>query len=221
MARGVSTVLDVTVCLLLISAAVATLAAVSPADGGDQSPSADATAARLATVTAAVPTADGRLQHDTLAGHLATAAVENTAQPTAEYQRNTRNETVAHVDNRTFVTVVWEPFRNASVSSRFTLGAEPPEHVDVAVTTLTVDMGVRPPERRSSFTALADALAGAYVDRLFPPERTRAALVDSRAAPWAISRYRTATTKLGLGIDVADPITAANARRANRILASA
>ncbi|MFQ3318482.1 MAG: hypothetical protein ACI80F_000535, partial [Natronomonas sp.] len=42
-----------------------------------------------------------------------------------------------------------------------------------------------------------------------------------RAAPWAISRYRTATTKLGLGIDVADPITAANARRANRILASA
>lgn len=82
MSRAVSTVLDASLCLLLVSASVVTLVEVPTAERGGRDANADAdaadeTAELLATTTAQVTYEAGdenRTAHDTLAGLLATAA---------------------------------------------------------------------------------------------------------------------------------------------------
>lgn len=220
-----STVLDVAVCLLLVGAAVATLAvATGPVD--DDGAAADRTAATLATVTTGVPAGTDRRAHDTLAGHLSTAVIENATfddEPLteAEYPGAVRAETAALTGDRVFVTARWEPYPGAPLQGRLVAGNAPPPDADVAATSLTLDGGFAPIDEPppESFRTLADAVATAYVGWLFPTERTRAALVDARTSPAQAARYRTVAGTLEASVDGA--VVDAAVRQANAELTAA
>lgn len=224
MARGVSTVLDVAICLLLVGAAVATLSTAPPA-ASDEGPDADDLARTVATSTAAVPFRDDT-RHTTLAAHLAAAAVADatldgrrlleTAYPDA-----VGNATADAVGPRSFVTATWAPHRNASVRGRITAGDRPPANADVAATTLTVDTGIDPPgpNETGSFAALARALADALVEYLFPPSRTRVALGDPRTEPDTGDRYRAVAHTVDEDVEAA--VDDGDVRAANESLSRA
>jgi hypothetical protein len=229
-ARGVSTVLDVAVCLLLVGAAMTTLAVGIPDEGrhavGDSTATdADVPARTLATVTAGVPGPRNRTVHGSLAGHLGRAAVANASlggDPLSdgEYADAVATETVETTPYRVAVTARWEPYPGAPLRGVVAAGQTPPADADVAVTKHVVATGIDAPTTDpDSFGTLARALATAYVEWRFPPERTRAALVDERTAAATADRYRTAAEPLGADIEAA--LTDANTRRANELLASA
>lgn len=223
MARGVSTVLDVAVCLVLVGAAVATLTVAPPASEGVDQPDADRTAALLATVTPSVSTGDGRIAHDTLADHLATAAVADATissdrlQKTS-YPASVRNETTNVTDERVFVTATWSAYPGSPLAGAVAAGSEPPSSAETATTVVEVRSGVAAPTSDSSFAALAAELAAAYVQWLFPPERTDVLLRDDRTATRTANRYRTAASALDTSVEgsLAEP----NVSRANAELAT-
>lgn len=222
MVRGVSTVLDVALCLLLVGAAVATLAAAPPTDGGDDRPGADRTAALLATVTTSVPTDSDRLAHETLAGHLATAAVTDASISSdrlrsSSYPSAVRTETANATDERAYVTATWAAYPGSPLAGDVAAGVEPPANAAVATTVLEVDSGVEAPADDGSFRALAADLAGAYVAWLFPPERTAVLLRDGRTAGRTADQYRTAAAALEISVEGA--IAESNTTRANEQLA--
>jgi hypothetical protein len=229
MARGVSTVLDVSVCLLLVGAAMTTLAVGVPADGRNavaaSTPDADGAARTLGTVTAAVLGPNDRTAHGTLADHLARAAVANATLDDAslsagDYAEAVTAETAGTTDRRVAVTARWQPYPDASLRGVVSAGRSPPADAEVAVTRHVVAVGVdAPPRAPDSFAALARTLARAYVEWRFPPERTRAALVDGRTAPLVADRYRAVAAELD--VDIEGPLTEANARGANDRLAAA
>lgn len=228
MARGVSTVLDVAVCLLLVGVAVTTLTATVPSNDTADTADADATAATVLTVTATVPAGAERKRHDTLAGHLATATVANTHlgdEPLTRsvYPSAVRDETTVRTHSRVYITAAWRPYPGAPVEGELDAGREPPADADVAATTLTVNSGVTGTTDEfadgGSFEEIAYSLANAYVTWLFPPERTYARLTDPRTASKTAANYR-ATANV-LDVDVDESVTKVEVRRANEKLVGA
>lgn len=224
MDRAVSTVLDVAVCLLLVGAAAATLSGAVPDAGRAASADADPAAEELATVTAAVPTDDGRTAHDTVAGHLArggvlAATLDGRRVLDTGYPGAVRETATDRSGDRVHVTARWEPYPDAPLTGTVEAGREPPRTADVSATRLTVDSGIEPPSAAGSFRRLAESLAEAYVSYLFPPERTRLRLVDARTAPAAADRYRAAGDAVGASVGGA--IETADAAGANDRLAAA
>jgi hypothetical protein len=218
----VSTVLDVGVCLLLVAAAVITLVVGVSAPPAPERPAAATGAERVATLTAAVPAGPDREKHDTLAGHLATAAVANATldgRPLVEsrYPEAVRQATTDRLDDRTHVTARWAACENGPVSGELSAGRRPPPDAEVATATITVHSGLSP-AASGSFAALAESLAAAYVGWWFPPGRTRMRLNDARTAAETADRYRSLAETLGVdpgGSVGADP------RAANRRLVDA
>lgn len=224
MARAVSTVIDVTVCLLLVSVAVSTLVVAVPDDDGSSKPDADPVSESLGTTTAAVDTGHERRSHRTLAGHLAAAAVANGSVDgeriaPSPYPNGVRRAVRGHVDERTHVTVRWRPYSNVSFGGRLAVGETPPPGADVSTTRRVLNGGPSGPETAEGFESLATSVSVAYMDRLFPPERTRVALLDSRTAKETATRYR--ETAAILGVDIEDELVSASTRRANERLADA
>lgn len=180
--RGISTVLDVTFCLLLIAAAVATLTVP-----GSQPPdsNADATAEQLATATAnvtdAVPTddADSRLVVGTQAELLGRAALANlsldgdplspTTAPFRAAVRDRVRRTVAWSSRATSVTARWAPYPDAPLRGHVVVGPEPPPGVSVGTATLSVpvplrtalDVGTQEPR---SYRAVARSVSVSVID---------------------------------------------------------
>lgn len=223
MARAVSTVLDVAVCLLLVGAAVATLMAAPQPDEPSVGRDAGTAASKVATVTTTVGAGAGRSSHATLAEHLGTAAVANArlnGGPVVDgdYPAAVANETDSLTGPRTSVTARWEPYPGAALAGTVSAGERPPPDADVAARTLTVDSGIGEPDRVDSFDGLARSLADAYVAWLFPPERTYANLVDGRTAPRTTDRYRSAAERLEA--DVSPSVAERDVRSANDRLAA-
>jgi len=223
-ARGVSTVLDVSLCLLLVGVAVTTLVVGVPADDEEPAVRADSTARTVATATATVPSGLGHATHDTLAGHLGTTAVLDSRiagdrLTDSEYPGSVREAVASSTGRRVFVTARWEPYPGAPLSGGVSVGDRPPRDASVAVTRVTTDSGVRPPGDATTFEDLSRELASAYISWLFPPERTRALHVDVRTAPVVSSRYRRAGD--GLAVDVRPAVTDARVRRGNNVLTEA
>ena len=223
MARGVSTVLDVAICLLLIGVAVGTLAVAVPDDGWRSTVDGDPAAASVGTVTATVPVANDHEVHGTLAQHLARASVLSAALDgerllESTYTRATRRAVERRTTDRVRITARWRPYPDAALAGRLTVGPKPPSTADVAATRLTVDSGMAVPEEVDSNGSLATAVAEAYIDRLFPPERIRIRLVDRRVAPRTADRYRSIAE--ALGVDVAEPLAEASPKQANERLAA-
>lgn len=222
MARAVSTVLDVAICLLLVGAAVATLLAAPQPDHPSVGHDADSTASEVATVTTTVEAGAGRGSHDTLAGHLGTAAVANAhldGAPVVDggYPVAVANETDSLTGHRISVTARWEPYPDAPLVGTVSAGERPPPDADVAARTLTIDSGIEGSDRVNSFDGIARSLADAYVAWLFPPERTYANLVDDRTAPRTTDRYRSAAERLEA--DVTPSVAERDVRSANDRLA--
>lgn len=221
MARAVSTVLDVAVCLLLVGVAVATLlAGVPTADSSP--PDADRAAETLATATATTHLGDRR-EHRTLAAHLAAAAMANATVEggplvKSPYPEAARAAVAETTRDRTYVTARWEPHPGSEVSGRVAVGEHPPPDADVATTVLRVDSAIDA-SNASAFGALADELAAAYVNWLFPRDRTHAALVDARTASETAGRYESVAGALGTDVD--REIAEANVGGANAALADA
>lgn len=170
--RAVSTVLDVSLFLLLVGAAAATLVMVPhevpPAEGDP----ADETVELLATSTAQVQytiepgldheraRADGeraldpyhRTTQDSVANLLGVAAV-STAELDGErlmghgvaFERRVQNVTESRITRENVSTAVhtrWEPYPDAPLSGTVTAGERPPPAVDVHAATVTVDSGM-------------------------------------------------------------------------------
>ena len=223
MARGVSTVLDVAICLLLVGVAVGTLAAAVPDDGRRSTVDGDQNARTVGTVTATVPVADGHETHGTLAQHLArasilTAMLDGERLLESSYPAATRRAVERRTADRVRITARWLPYPDAPLAGRLTVGPKPPSTADVAATRLTVDSGMDAPGGIDSNGSLAAAVAEAYIERLFPPARTRIRLVDRRTASATADRYRSIAGVLE--VDVADPLADALPRQANERLAA-
>ncbi|WP_158057582.1 DUF7284 family protein [Halorussus halophilus] len=183
--RAISTVLDVSLCLLLVAASATTLAGVPlQKSGGSNAHSAEATATLVATNTASVSYAlgenrtDGNVStvHDTLAGLLATVAVASSEvdadseevalyPETDEFRENAtqavarglrRSEVPSHVQ----VVARWKPYAGAAIRGRAVAGSTPPPRADVRAATFTVPSGF-PTERADAVTAAhADGYSG-------------------------------------------------------------
>jgi hypothetical protein len=224
MARAVSTVLDVSICLLLVGVAVTTLVLAVPEKSETSRIERDTTATSLGTVTASIPVADDRQAHDTLAGHLAAAAIVDASIDgerigSSTYPDAVRRTVRGDTAGRTHITARWRPYPNSPLQGRLTVGPEPPSTAEVSATRWTIDSGLPEPKPDHSFEAIATAVSTAYIKWLFPPERTHAALVDSRTARSTAARYRAVAETLDVDLD--DLIADASPRRANERLASA
>lgn len=218
MDRGISTVLDVAICLLLIGAAVATLSG-DPGPNHDRPLDADRDAKLLATSTASVST-ESSVVHATLARHLAMATllevtVDGTAIFAETYPNAVRETIESDLDYNIGASARWEPYSNASVRSRVDIGAPPPADTTVAATRMSMPIGTDPPVG-DSYDSIAKSLARALVERLFPSDRAHLALVDERTAPQMAHRYRRAGS--ALAVELEGPLSAADTDELNRRL---
>lgn len=182
-ARGVSTVVDISLCLLLVSAAVATLATATPPAPEDDARARTA-ASVVATGTLSVTydvNGTERRANGTAAELLAAAAVLS-APPNgstgAAFVSRVRNRTrtrLAGFDGRVQVVARWTPYRDAPVSGAVRVGAAPPPVADVdAVTFVVPRERVDAARANEGFGALADTLARDVYER-------QAAALDGRA----------------------------------------
>jgi len=237
--RGISTVLDASVCLLLVSASA--LAVVgTPTEEADPD-AADEAAATLASSTARVTYGDDtRAVHDTMAGLLAAAAVRNAALggsqevPDAEFERATAKRVGRALrrtgtDRRVQAIARWEPVPGAPLDGRVVAGADPPPGADVHAAAFSVPSGL--PDVRSralsaarsdGFEGVARAVARGVVRGLLPPDETRAALGGRSArAGSAAGKHRSAARAVGAESAVERALRVGNATRANRALTDA
>lgn len=238
--RGVSTVLDAALCLLLVSASVATLVWMPPDTPSSDPDSADETATLVGTTTARVnytlPAGDTTVERSaqgTLAELLADAAVANATldgrplwNGSDAFERRVAaavERAVADPSVSVSVRATWEPYPDAPLRGTVHAGERPPPDADVHVATLTVPSGAPPtaadaPEAAGyGYRHLASVVAHGTVATLFPPEESRVALRGSRTAATTADRYRRAATLLGT--DVA--VSGRNGGRANLRLTAA
>lgn len=166
--RGISTVIDVAVCLLLISAAIGTLSLpVAGPSAAPERPDAAATVKSLATGTTSVtydldtgaiakagnnrttpgPEAE-RVAHGTYAELLAEAAVENAtldgqslSNASDGFERHVGAAVRTATDStgaRTQVRAIWTPYPGATTRGVAVAGPTPPPGASVAAATITV-----------------------------------------------------------------------------------
>lgn len=249
MTRGISTVLDAAVFLLLVSLAATTL--VVPT-GPAPAPSDEPAATVVARTTAAVdyslapgargapdrfPRVDGTFERHAsgrLAALLARAAVRNATVDGTQLTRASdgyERAVAAAVGNatgpRTTVVAAWRPFPGAGVRGQVRAGATPPPDASVAAATLTVETrGGDARARalaaadRSGYAGVARVLAAATVRTLLPREGMANALAaDYPTDRLAVRRYRRAGDLFGVHLD--DAVVAGDAAAANDRLRAA
>lgn len=200
--RGVSTVVDVSLFLLLISAATVSLVTASGAGGVDDGPTSardEAAVETLATSTATVQYDLGaddrtgepieRVHHGTLAALLSEAAVANVSvgstplSPDSTGFVDAVEGTVAPLlDSRTQVVATWRPAPGSGLRGEIRVGSTPPPGSTVHAATLTVASGIAPargPARAAAprgYGRVADVVSRRVVDGLFPARPTAVAL---------------------------------------------
>lgn len=155
--RAVSSVLDVTVCLLLISASALTLTHATTTPDRDGKNRADTTLEILTTSTAWVeyeptPTSDSnRTAHGTLANLVAAGVASNdsrhdesaASQPDGYRPAVVRavRKVAIRIDVRMQVIARSPPSSEPSARGRFVVGPSPPQSADVRAASTTVPWG--------------------------------------------------------------------------------
>jgi hypothetical protein len=261
--RAISTVLDAAIFLLLVGAAVGTLALGTSPPPTATADAADGVADTLTTSTATVqytlapgarrassrvvefPITDGpafqRTAHGTLASHLSTAALGSLAvrdhrvtHTRADYQRAVANATRNLTRGRRHLAQIrarWSPYPGAPIEGAFTVGPTPPPDETVHAETVVVASGLpsaRGPARRVtpgnatnvSFGRVASVVARRIVRGLFPPDRTRSALLGDYPVEGLVT-YRYERLGRFFGANVTTPAVADNATKANERLTTA
>lgn len=216
--RAISTVLDVAVFLLLLSASVWTVAMIP--DFQTEHVTVDDTATVLGTTTAQIEhdvRGSERQAHGTLAVLLGRAAVANSSLD-GESLAPSRGDFGGHVcsttrariaePNRTHVSVNWEPYHGAPLRGTVSVGPAPPPAADVTVATLAVPS---PAETRQEdalgvaddgYRAVASVVASAVAETLLPDSRMEASA--SRQSPTAVvssTRFRAFSAGLDVSVD--------------------
>ncbi|MFC7044895.1 hypothetical protein ACFQH6_05170 [Halobacteriaceae archaeon GCM10025711] len=189
--RAVSTVLDVTLALLLVSAGTVVLA-TAPSPPNDTGPGPARTAANLLSTTDATveyrhstggAEPERRTANGTVATLLADAALVDArtggTPPFVERVENATERTVRRVTPRAQVVAVWTPYPGAPVVGRVAAGRRPPPDADVDAVTLTVPVGTasgdafeaNQPQHTATdgFGPLARNVSRDVVGTLFPP----------------------------------------------------
>lgn len=194
--RAISTVVDVTLCLLLVSAGVValTLPVTEPPPDRD----VDEVGSVLGTTSATVsyqlspdqlspsaadtiedPLYTERHRHGTVAGLLARAAIsdatldgEQLAPEASDYRETVREETRNVIPATMSVTARWEPYPDAAIAGVVSAGESPPETATVQTATLSVpvpEFAVDAAlEGADSYEAVARPTARAIVDGTLP-----------------------------------------------------
>lgn len=188
----------------------------------------------------AFPTESGpafeRTAHGTLAEHLAAAAMRNVTVGGEQLTRTGdgfERASVAAVRNATrggrpvAVRAVWTPHPGSRLRGEVRAGPRPPPTADVWAVTVAVDSGVPAARERAlaaartaGYDGVARVVAAAVVRGLFPPDRSRLALVGDYPVD-ALVAYRYRRFARLTGADVGDAVDAAAPRRANERLARA
>ncbi len=211
--RAISTVLDVTLCLLLVSASAFVLVGAKPPQPTTRTRSAESTANVLATSTASVDytisSGSGTVHpttHGTLAELLGQAALANATLRGTELSRTSdsfehavRHRVQERLGYPTHVQILvrWEPYRDSKLGGRFVLGDSPPAHADVhaAVRSVPSDMPrVRDraldAARCDGYHGVARAVATGIVSGLVPRKTTSLALHDRETGIVVAGRLR-------------------------------
>lgn len=215
--RAVSTVLDVAVFLLLISAAIGTLVL---ADAPKQIDSrADETAEVVASSTLSIEyDFDGqtRRAHGTIGELLARAAVANAtiedeslSSMEQDFSEKVEAETSARLvaPNRTQIVARWVPYRGGPLQGRAVVGPVPPDGIDVHSATVTVSVPASASHERAAnrtgegYDGVARAVAVAVADGLLPDNRVDASVFrESPATSATIHRYKAIADATGTGV---------------------
>lgn len=174
--RAVSTVLDVSVCLLLVGAAVLALVSV-PRPGPDPAAGrAEELATTLAGSTATVRyTAGGELRtaRGTYAGLLGDAARAERANRTPDFRAAVLNATRPTLGGDGWhaqVVTVWRPYEGTT-AGEVVVGPAPPRGADVHAATTVIPSGVAPVRGRADTAADSDGYRGVarvLADALLP-----------------------------------------------------
>lgn len=171
MTRALSTVVDVTLCLLLVSASVGVLAGTDPGSRERASP-ARPVLSTMAATTASVGYVSGgeaRRATGTLAGLLAAAARRTAGGSLSEDRfvasvRERVRRFLANVSKPVQVTARWQPGPNATIRGSLAIGPDPPARVDTDAARLVIrrrDASADPRKPTASSPAtMADALPG-------------------------------------------------------------
>lgn len=234
--RAVSTVLDVTIFLLLVSAAVGTLV---HADAPEQSESrADETAEVVASSTLSIKyeiLGQSRYAHGTIGELLARAAVANAtlesiqlSSMNGDYSETVTAETSTQLvaPNRTQIVAQWVPYRGAPLQGQTTVGPEPPADIDVHSATVHVSVPVPDSRERAlnrtgkGYDSVARVVATAVASGLLPDNRVDASVFrESPATVATTHRYETIAESTGTavsGLLASGSVEAAH----NRVVAS-
>lgn len=207
--RGISTVVDVVLFLLLVSTAIVTVTLPSAAPGA---PDADESMQLLATTTASVeyelgsgsgtptgePTAR-RSTHGTLAALAARAAVADATvagrplSPTSEsFVRAVRAQIRERIGPRTQVHARWRPYESSPIHGTVIIGPEPSPAADVTARVLRVPVGgaARPTEPPPVGTRVSRTVAERLTAQLLPATSAEVPRVDGPVRRDLRRRYR-------------------------------
>lgn len=185
--RAVSTVLDVSLCLLLVGAAVLTLTGVPAPEADPAAGTADAVATSLAATETTVDYARAgrtRHAHGSLAGLLADAAVVNgTPDDAPNFTAAVARATLPALAGEGWhgrVVATWRPYEGADRGGSVTAGPAPPPGADVHAATMRLPSGfapasgsVRDAAARADYQGVADVLVDATLDEDDGPRRER------------------------------------------------
>lgn len=150
---------------------------------------------------------DQRIAHEPMAAHIGDAAIGNLAvdservTSTGEYYQTAIDSQLqtqlAGSQFETSVTAHWEPFPEASVSGRATVGVEPPPTKDIRTRELTIPSGfertqkdaIAAVEGGGGYAAVAETVASAIIRGYLPVVGSKHALERGGSAT-ILTRYR-------------------------------
>ncbi len=211
--RAISTVLDVTLCLLLVSASAFVLVGAKPSHPTTRTRSAESTANVLVTSTTNVeytissksgtvdPTTHGTLAELLGQAALAEATLRGTelSRTSDSFEHAVRHRVRERLGYPTHgqILVRWEPYQGSRLGGRFALGRSPPAHADVHAAVRSVPSGM-PRVRgrtldaaaRDGYHGVARAIATGIVAGLVPREATSLALHDHETGIVVAGRLR-------------------------------
>lgn len=210
--RAISTVVDVTLCLLLVSASAFVLVGAKPPDSPIRTRTAESTANVLETGTAnvnyTISSDSGTVHpttHGTLAELLGQAALANTtirgteSSPTSDsFERAVSRRVQERLGYPADVQLLvrWEPYRDSELGGRFALG-ESPHDADVHAAVRSIPSGMPrvrtralAAARRDGYRGVAHVVAAGIVAGLVPNESTRVALRDRETGIVVARRFR-------------------------------
>lgn len=175
-----------------------------------------------------------RSAHGSLASLLADAALANLSVAGEQvthagdgYERAVRGAVRDATGPRVHVRAVWRPYPDAPVRGAVEAGRPPPRGARVATATTTLDSGYPSVEVRArraasdrGYAGVAEVLARAVVEGVFPPERARLGLRGDYPVD-ALVRYRYRRFAALTGTAVDEQVRTVRPRLANERLASA